>query len=152
MYEIKIKLKLCIFLKILGSYYFYESQFGVEDSDIHQVRLKRDAPETENTTEGTATTTTTTTTSTTSSSKNSKIPDPESPVSDVSSQKDNSKSRGWISPEQNHTMLLKEMPEANLLELPEVDLSDENIEKTLNPHLQQSGLNISSNQSTTDVS
>ena len=85
-------------MKFLGSYYFYESQFGVEDSDIHQVRLKRDAPETENTTEGIATTTTTTTSVTTSSSKNSKIPDPESPVSDVTSQKDNSKSRGWISP------------------------------------------------------
>ena len=57
-----------------------------------------------------------------------------------------------MSPEQNRTMVLKENPGANFLELPEVDLSDENIEKTLNPHLQESGLNISSNQNTTDVS
>jgi len=89
----------------LGSYYFYESQNGVENSEIHGVRLRRDATEESDS----VTSTTEKSSSTTSSKILSKNNIPESPVSDVSSQDDDSsKKRGYIPPESEETMILKE--------------------------------------------
>jgi len=86
----------------LGSYYFYESQNGVENSEIHGVRLRR---ETNEISDGV---TSTTEKSSTTSSKILSKNIPESPVSDVSSQDDeSSKQRGYIPPAGNATMVLK---------------------------------------------
>lgn len=115
-----------------NSYFFYESENGVEHPDIHQVRLKRDATDTK--TDATASNSTSAGSSSTIAAPTTTVSPktPESPVSDVS--KEDSKSRGWMAPE-NETMVVKEINE-NMIDVP-----DEKINATLKQHIKDEGLN-----------
>ena len=110
-----------------NSYFFYESENGVEHPDIHQVRLKRDTTDTK--TDATASNSTSAGSSSTIAAPTTTVSPktPESPVSDVS--KEDSKSRGWMAPE-NETMVVKE-----------IDVPDEKINATLKQHIKDEGLN-----------
>ena len=123
---------MCSFFISGNSYFFYESENGVEHPDIHQVRLKRDATDTK--TDATSSNSTSAGSSSTIAAPTTTVSPktPESPVSDVS--KEDSKSRGWMAPE-NETMVVKEINE-NMIDVP-----DEKINATLKQHIKDEGLN-----------
>lgn len=114
-----------------GSYYFYESELGIEHPEIHQVRLKRQTESVSEKSNTSSVVSSSSSSSTKEASTTTLSPNPESPVSDVS--KDDSTKKGWMAPE-NATMILKDLKDL-------VDVPDEKINDTLKQHIKEEGFN-----------